>query len=125
MKRIKPAPLEHLNEDQFGKVYHVSNHRNRASIKEHGLVPGGDMAKDESGKPKQYGDMNWVFKNKQAAHTMSAGNWGIGHNDVWEIDAHPHEVEEDPHPGWESMPDIQQARGVLRGKVDPSRMRRL
>ena len=107
MKRVKP-PSPPVDET---KVYHVSNQRNRESISQHGLIPG------EEGN-------NWVFKKPSTATTMSAGVWGgPGKNDVWEID-HPHsELHPDTHPGWETNAHAQEDRAVIKGRVDPSRMR--
>ena len=119
MKRIQPSKPS----IDPSKVYHVSNSRNRESIAVHGLVPGGDMEKTPEGTPKQHGDMNWVFKTPDAAQTASGGNWGPGKVDVWEID-HPHsDLHPDPHPGWESQEHLQSQRAVIKGRVDPARMR--
>lgn len=118
-------------EDHLGQqftVYHVTAPLNRESISQHGLIPGANpFGGHEGQEPRQWGDMNWVFTDRGVAERMAhEGIWGggqKGRNDIWAVNAHPEEVEEDPHPGWEETHYAQHSRGVIKGRVPPERLR--
>jgi len=81
-------------------LYHVTNHRNAASILAHGLRTTGEYA-DSGGWCAGY---VWAFDSLAIAiEARDAGRWGLGGAVIIEFDAEGLDVVPDPHPGWGSM----------------------